>query len=262
MLLKKGPKTKEEIKDFFDFPWKSMIPQLKKLLEWNLLSYNKDSYALTPTGEAIVDNMEKLLMSLDVHENNMDYWIDHDLSPIPKELLYRIGELGECEVLEPNLPSIFEQQEEMLKRINGSSHISTFISIYHPSYLLPYSSFLDQGVDVSVIMTDQVYNIFKDDTHSQIDGPFSENSLSQSLKKEYEKEIGILLNGGNSDISIYKDRTKPVSITVSDQCMSFSLLDKNGRCTNRIILSSEPTAIKWGEELFNYYKSRSEILSD
>ncbi|TGC11327.1 helix-turn-helix transcriptional regulator [Methanolobus halotolerans] len=260
--MKEGPKTKEVIKDFFDFPWKSMIPQVKKLLEWNLVSYDRDTYALTPTGEAIVENMEKLLMSLNVHEKNMDYWIDHDLSPIPKDLLHRIGELGACEVLEPNLPSIFEQQEEMLKRIDGSSHISTLISIYHPSYLLPYSSFLEQGVDVNVIMTEQVYNILKGDTHSDITVSSSENTLSQSLKREYKKEIEILFKNGNSHISIYRQAVKPVSITVSDQCMSFSLLDKNGRYTNRIILSSEPTAIAWGEELFQYYKKRSDILND
>ncbi|MDW7733045.1 MAG: winged helix-turn-helix domain-containing protein [Methanolobus sp.] len=238
-----------------------MIPQVKKLLEWNLVSYDRDLYTLTPTGEAIVENMEKLLMSLNVHESNMDYWTDHDLSPIPRELLHRIGELGACEVLEPNLPSIFEQQEEMIKRIDGSNHISTFISIYHPSHLLPYSSFLEQGVDMSVILTEQVYNILKGDTHSEIAAPYNENSLSQSLKREYEREIGTLFKNGNSHISIYRQPVRPVSITVSDQCMSFSLLDKNGRYTNRIILSSEPTAIEWGEELFQYYKNRSERLN-
>ncbi|WP_406658029.1 winged helix-turn-helix domain-containing protein [Methanolobus sp. ZRKC2] len=238
-----------------------MIPQVKKLLEWNLIIYEGDKYALTPTGEAIVENMEKLLMSLSVHEKNMDYWTDHDLSPIPKELLFRIGELGTCEILEPNLPSIFEQEEEMLKRIDGSSRISTFISIYHPSYLLPYSSFLEQGVDVKVIMTEEVYNLLKEDIHSEITEPCNENPLSQSLKREYEKEIEILLEEGSSHISICKQDVKPVSITVSDLFMSFSLLDKNGRYTNRIILSSESKAIEWGEELFQYYKDRSESLN-
>ncbi|MDP2216186.1 MAG: winged helix-turn-helix domain-containing protein [Methanolobus sp.] len=260
LFLKEGGKTKEEIRENFDFPWKSMIPQIKKLLEWNLLTYENDIYSLTPTGEAIVENMQNLLMSLNVHEEKLEYWSDHDLSPIPRELLYRIGELEQSEVLEPNIPSIFEQQDEILKRISGSSRISAFISVYHPSYFLPFSSYLEKGIKVSVIMTEQVYDILKDDMIRDSGDLPSENPLSLSMRKDYEKEIEALFKNGSSHIFIYREDIRPVSIIVTDRLLSLSLMDRNGRYTNRIIVSSRPRALQWGEELFQYYMDRSEGL--
>jgi predicted transcriptional regulator len=260
LFLKEGAKTKEDIREHFNFPWKSMIPQIKKLLEWNLVTYENEIYSLTPTGEAIVENMQNLLMSLNIHQDNLDYWSDHDLSPIPREMLYRIGELEECEVLEPNLPSIFEQQEEILKRINGSRRISTFISVYHPSYFLPFSSYLEKGVEVNVIVTEQVYDILQNDMRADSENIHSGNPLSLSMKKEYEKEIEALFRSNGSHIFIYREDIRPVSITVTDKLLSFSLMDRNGRYTNRIIVSTRPSALKWGEDLFKYYMDRSEGL--
>ncbi|MDI3539717.1 MAG: hypothetical protein PWQ52_840 [Methanolobus sp.] len=262
LFLKDGSKTKEEIREHFAFPWKSMIPQIKKLLDWNLVVYENDTYSLTPTGEAIVENMQNLLMSLNIHEGNLEYWSDHDLSPIPRELLYRIGDLEQCEVLEPDLPSIFEQQEEILRRINGSNRISTFISVYHPSYFLPFSSYLERGIELNVIMTEQVYDILQDDMRTDTGSSHDQNPLSASLKKEYEKEIGALLSNGGSHVLIYRKDVRPVSITVTDRVLSFSLSDRNGRYTNRIIVSSTPRALKWGEDLFKYYMDRSETLNE
>ncbi len=262
LFLKEGAKTKEEIREHFKFPWKSMIPQIKKLLEWNLVIYENDIYSLTPTGEAIVENMQNLLMSLSIHQDNLDYWSDHDLSPIPREMLYRIGELEECEVLEPDLPSIFEQQEEILKRISGSRKISTFISVYHPSYFLPFSSYLEKGVEVNVIVTEQVYSILQDDMRADSENISGENPFSFSMKKEYEKEMEALFKSDSSHIFTYREDIRPVSITVTDKLLSFSLMDRNGRYTNRIIVSSRPSALKWGEDLFKYYMDRSERLEN
>lgn len=261
LFLKDGSKTKEEIREHFDFPWKSMIPQIKKLLDWNLVIYENDAYSLTPTGEAIVENMQNLLMSLNIHEGNLEYWSDHDLSPIPRELLYRIGDLEQCEVLEPDLPSIFEQQEEILRRINGSSRISTFISVYHPSYFLPFSTYLERGIELNVIMTEQVYDILRDDMRTGTGSSHDQNPLSASMKKEYEKEIEALFNNGSSHVFIYRRDVRPVSIIVTDRVLSFSLSDRNGRYTNRIIISATPRALKWGEDLFRHYMDRSEALN-
>jgi len=36
-LKEEGPKSSEEIKSVFDFPWKSMIPQIRKLMDWDLV---------------------------------------------------------------------------------------------------------------------------------------------------------------------------------------------------------------------------------
>ncbi len=44
-LKEEGPKSKEEIKRAFDFPWKLMIPQIRKLMDWDLVVQEDDLYS-------------------------------------------------------------------------------------------------------------------------------------------------------------------------------------------------------------------------
>ncbi|WP_406660971.1 winged helix-turn-helix domain-containing protein [Methanolobus sp. ZRKC3] len=261
LFLKDGAKNTDEIKAAFDFPWKSMIPQIKKLDEWELVTYKKGNCSLTTMGEVIVENMDRFLMTLKAHEYYGKYWLEHDLKSIPKELLYRIGELGHCEVLEPNLPNVFEQQEEMLTRIDGSDRIMVFISIYHPAQLLIFSDMMERGTKLDMIITEEVYRIIKGEIRSDITILQSDNPIFISLKEEYEREMDLFFKDKRSNVFIYRENVKPLAITVTDRSFSLALLEKNGRYNNCMITSSEPAAISWGEELFNYYKNMSDRLA-
>lgn len=257
LFLKDGAKNVDEIKAAFDFPWKSMIPQIKKLDEWELLTYKNGNCRLTSMGEVIVENMDRFLMTLKAHEEYRNYWLEHDLEPIPKEMLCRIGELGHCEILEPNLPDVFEQQEKMLTKINGSDRIMAFISIYHPAQLLIFSDMMERGTKLDIIITEDVYRIIKGEIRSDIAILQSDNPIFTLLREEYEREMDILFKSGRSNVFVYKGKLKPLAIIVTDRSFSLALLDKNGKYNNCMITSSEPAAVSWGEELFNYYKSRS-----
>ncbi|WP_342304565.1 winged helix-turn-helix domain-containing protein [Methanolobus sp. ZRKC5] len=260
LFLKDGTKNSEDIKAAFDFPWKSMIPQIKRLVEWDLIIYNKGSCTLTTMGEIVVENMEHFMRTLKIHEEHRNYWLEHDLSPIPKELLYRIGELGQCEISEPTLPNIFEQQEEMLKRMDGSHRIMAFVSVYHPAQLIIFSEFMESGKKLDLIMTEEVYKTIKGEIQPNISILQNGNSIFISLKEEYEKEIENLFKDQRSKIFIYKGSMKPPTIIVTDKFLSLALLDNEGRYDNSSIISSELSAVLWGERLFSHYRDRSDRL--
>ncbi|WP_319506797.1 winged helix-turn-helix domain-containing protein [uncultured Methanolobus sp.] len=262
LFLKDGTKNSDDIKTAFDFPWKSMIPQIKKLVEWDLISYKNGICSLTTMGEVIVENMERFLMTLKTHELYRNYWLEHDLSPIPKKLICRIGELGHCEILEPTLPDIFEQQEEILRRMDGSDRIMTFVSVYHPAQLIILSEFIEHGTRLDLIMTEDVYKIVKGDIRPNLSLIQNENSIFTSLKEEYEKEIGNLFEDKLSEIFVYRGNLKPLTIIVTDKFLSMTLLSKGGKYDNSSIMSSEPSAISWGEALFTHYKERSDRLTE
>lgn len=262
LFLKDGTRNSDDIKAAFDFPWKSMIPQIKRLVEWDLIIYNKGSCTLTTMGEVIVENMEHFMGTLKIHEEYRNYWLEHDLSPIPKELLYRIGELGYCEVSEPTLPNIFEQQEEMLKRMDGSDRIMAFVSVYHPAQLVIFSEFMENGTKLNLIMTEEVYRTIKGEVQPNISILKNGNSIFTSLKEEYEKEIENLFKDQRSKIFIYRGSMKPPSIIVTDRFFSLALLDNEGRYDNSSIISSESSAVLWGERLFSHYRDRSDRLPE
>lgn len=262
LFLKNGTKNSEEIKKAFDYPWKSMIPQINKLVEWDLINYDKSTCTLTAMGNIIVHNMESLLMTLNVHERYGDYWLKHDLSPIPQELLYRIGELGECEILETAIPDIFEQDKEILINIKGSDRIMAFVSVHHPTQLMIYSELMEKGTEIDLIMTEEVYGIVRKEILSETDSLQIENPVFMSLKKEYDKEIENLFSDLRSNIFVHKGNSAPLNLIVTDSFFSLALLDNAGKYNNSMITSSEMSAVLWGKELFEHYMERAEKLTE
>ena len=179
-----------------------------------------------------------------------------------KKLIYRIGELGYCEILEPTLPDIFEQQEEILKRMDGSKRIMVFVSVYHPAQLIILSEFVEHGTKLDMIMTEEVYKMVRGDILPNLSLIQSENSIFSSLKEEYEKEIENLFKEKLSEIFVYRGNLKPLTIIVTDRFFSLTLLNKEGKYDNSSITSSEPSAVLWGEALFTHYKEKSYRLTE
>jgi predicted transcriptional regulator len=53
----------------------------------------------------------------------------------------------------------------------------------------------------------------------------------------------------------------PPAFTVTDNTLLISFFNKNDRYDHQDILSNNETALKWGRELFSYYKDRASIRS-
>jgi predicted transcriptional regulator len=76
------------------------------------------------------------------------------------------------------------------------------------------------------------------------------------LEKEYANEIKQFLSCKDSHLYVMDD--VPIAFAVTDIFLSLSLCATNGHfdaLTN--LMSFEKPALKWGEELFRYYKEKS-----
>jgi predicted transcriptional regulator len=51
------------------------------------------------------------------------------------------------------------------------------------------------------------------------------------------------------------------SLTVTERFMAFLLLNNKGKLDRNLLISSESEAIKWGKELFMYYRDLSRKVS-
>ncbi len=260
-LNEEGPKSSDEIKSAFDFPWKSMIPQIRKLMDWDLVVQEDDVYALSDMGGVIATNARFLLENLAVYEENREFWSEHDLSSIPFHLLTRVGELGCCKVLKQDLSQAFRIPEDILQNILDSNRVMTFVSVFHPSSPLLFSEYLGRGTDVTVILTNPVLETLREECVSDLPLLKSSNPIFKKALLEYKHEIKHMLTSENSNLFVYEGDTMPMSMIVTDKVFFLSLLDKKGRSTNRVLMASEARALKWGEELFLYYKGRSGQLS-
>ena len=59
----------------------------------------KRNYSLTNIGEIVTRKFEELNAAITTLSQNKEFWLDHDLSDIPKHLLDKIGSLADSTVL-------------------------------------------------------------------------------------------------------------------------------------------------------------------
>lgn len=260
LLREESPKSSEDIKDVLDFPWKSITPQIKKLTDWGLVLEDNGIYSLSDMGAVIASNAEFFLNTLSVYEENLDFWSDHDVSPIPFHILNKIGELGHVKIIEQDFSNVFRIPDEIMTNLMSSKRIMSFISIFHPFSLLLLFEYLQKDIEATTIVTGKVLEAFQTEYHSDIPLLKTSNPIINKALIEYKKEIKNVFRSKVFDFLVYEGDLKPISLIVTDKIFFLSLLDKKGRVTTRFLIAFEPQALKWGEELFMYYKERSKSV--
>ena len=94
LLLMEGPRDIEQIKTSLNVNSKAMMPQIKILKKQGLILQKGDTYELSEIGKLVVGNMLPLLNTLEVIEENKEYWASRDISVIPRSCLCVLVNLG------------------------------------------------------------------------------------------------------------------------------------------------------------------------
>lgn len=236
MLLDSGSKNIDEIKDALDVTATSILPQIKKLIDNDLIVQEDKMYKLTVLGEFIIKKIKPLISALEVVEKNNSYWTSHDLNAIPRHLLERISELGDCILIEPDLNHIYEPSPKIIENMSNAKRASTFASYFNPAYLPLYVELGRKDAELSLNFTQSVWDY---------------------LSSEQANTINELMDMDNVSLYVSKEGIKLTEVTVTDRIMLLGLFDKNGKFDQQFIMSFEPSALSWGQELFDYFKRLS-----
>lgn len=238
LLLKEGPKDIEEILEKLQVPRTALLPQIKKLKEEGLVIHENGVYQLSTIGEIVVEKMQPLLETLSVFEKNEKFWADRKLASIPPHIIKKIGELGDYRLIEPDLSHTFDLNPEFVQIISNSSRIHMFYSYFHPQFPDLFLNLARKGTEISLILSEAVYS---------------------RLVEDFKKEGKEFLKMENSSLYILENKGVeiPALIATSNRIMTLGLFNESGRFDRQYVISSEPRAIKWGEELFKYYRDMS-----
>ena len=240
ILLDSGSKNIDEIRDELNVTATSILPQIKKLIDGDLIVQEDRMYKLTVLGEFIVKKIKPLISALEVVEKNNCYWTGHDLNSIPRHLLERISELGDCIFIEPDLNHIYEPSQKIIDSMANAKTVSTFASYFNPAYLPLYVELGRKDAELSLNLTQSVWD---------------------HLSTEHSNMTKGIMDMDNISLYVSKEGIKISEITVTDKIMLLGLFDKNGKFDQQFIMSFEPTALKWGQELFDYIKRLSKQVN-
>lgn len=241
LLLMEGPRDIDQIKTSLNVTSKAMMPQIKILRKQELILQTDGLYELSEIGRLIVGNMLPLINTMDVIEENREYWASRDLCIIPPDLFKRIGEIGQCMLIEPDLNHLFDLPREFTENLNKSRHIRTLVSYYHPLYPSLYSELAKSGVEMSMMLTESVFDRVKNDCQFDYRG---------------------ILNADNTEVEVCEENSRLPTIAVTDRFMYLCLFDKQGKYDHRTLMSFDSSALQWGEELFNHYRANARKITD
>ncbi len=241
LFLANGSKNMDEITEALQVPSTAILPQIKKLKEKSLLVQEDKSYSLSIIGKIIVDKMHPLVSVMDVFEDNFEYWSERDLKGIPRSFRKRIGEVGNCKLIQPYPDRMFEPDPEIVENLFKSKEIFECIAYFHPSLISLCQELARSGVEFSFLMSEQVF---------------------QRYSQDYVEDFRSMLNLKNINFFLYSGELMISNLTVTDTFFMLSLFPKNQKHFDlESLISYESSALQFGKELFNeLLKSSTRIM--
>jgi predicted transcriptional regulator len=240
LLLTDGPRSLQEFKVYFNVSTPEIIPRIKELQDNNLILRNEDKYYLSPIGNVVVKRIRPLLDLSQVIDVNSQFLAEHDLSPIPEHMLERIDELGECMLIKNDMENITATYRDVLSYLSNAKSVKGISPIFDSGYPEFFLSFARHQIPVSIVLTENIFD---------------------KVRNKNPKELEQFLNCENASIYVIEDAK--LAFAVTDSIMSISLCSKSGNfdaLTN--LISSRPSAVKWGEDLFEHYKKNSRKITN
>ncbi|WP_406656166.1 winged helix-turn-helix domain-containing protein [Methanolobus sp. ZRKC2] len=241
LMLNDGPAEISSLLSNLETSRQALLPQAKILEDNYLIVKNADSYELTNIGKIIVDKMEPLLGTMDTLDNDMDYWGTHDLGFLPPSLLERIRDLQNCSIATPSMTDMFKLNSIQMDRSFASKSIFMISTLMHPEGKDLVSNLLNNGVNISMIISEDLF---------------------QKMKMNEHDAFKCFLNESNIRFFVYSKPIGFINFSVNDYSVFFRLLTKFGEHDGKHLIADGQDAVDWGRELFEFYKQDSTEITE
>jgi predicted transcriptional regulator len=236
LYLDDGPRSLSDIRDRFDITSPEVSPRIKELLENDLIKFEDRKYVMTPMGKTIVNSFRPFMDTVDVFDQNRDWWGEHDLSSIPEEMLNRIGEIKNYFIIEDDPSDMDRTREEFFNIVKGSKNVVGVSCIYVDTLPEFCINAIRNNTSISIVITNQIYD---------------------TIKHDYPELLREFIENKNAELFVVDNSIK-VSQIVTDKCLyiTFNInIGKFDMYSN--LVSNDPSSIKWGRDLYEYYRKRS-----
>lgn len=242
LFLKTGPKNMDEITEALQAASTSILPQIKKLKDTSLVVQEDKIYTLSPIGKVLVEKMEPLISTIELFEENFDYWSEKDLQGIPPSFRKRLGELGKCKLIQPDLDRMFELDPEVVENLSKSGRVLEAIAYFHQPLISLCQELAKKGTEFTFLLSESVF---------------------ERYSMDYTEDFRLMMSLDNVKFYRYPGELKIANLAVSEKFFLISLFPKNQRHFDREnLVSYEPSAIQLGTELFDELLLESTLVTE
>ena len=224
-----GDKKLGALRDELGSSGSTIIHALKDLEEMNLTRQEDKHYKLTSLGVMEAMLIGEASSAVKVLERFQDFWLQHDVAAIPGHLMQRIGALQDSTLIQDNSMALDKVHVTFQQLLQASRRVLGVSPIFHSDYVGAFQSLLGKGATVDLILTKGVF----DKTLTLAD-------TEQIMEYVMRDKLRIFLT----------DELR-IALTVTENSFSMGLFTRDGEYDyTRDLVSSNPRAIEWGEELF------------
>jgi len=237
--LRDGKKlTLSELSEHVGASSPAAVHALRELGKENLIQQDeKRNYSLTNIGEIVVRKLEEINQTILALSKERQFWLEHDLSDVPKNMLDKLGCLADSTVLTSTPSDLFKNFSTFYTLLGNANEIYGVSPIFIEDYTNQFIKLVAKNIEIELIVTPDVLDAIL----RTADRTDLQNALDGSLK-------------------IFKIERRPsAAFTVTDYffMLGFFRPDMNYDWSNEL-LSYSPDAMEWGRKLFAYYVKQSE----
>jgi predicted transcriptional regulator len=217
------------------------VHALRELAKERLIHQDeKRNYSLTNIGEVVVRKLDEINVTIAALSKNRQFWLEHDLSDIPRNLLDQIGSLADAEVLSTTPTDLFKTFSTFYMLLENAKEIHGVSPIFVEDLTTQFIKLVAKDIKVELVITSEVLDAI----------------LRTVDRKELEKAL-------RTNLKLFKIEPQPtVAFTVTDYFLSLSFFRQNESFDwSNDLLSYSPEALEWGRELFAYYVEKSEPVN-
>ena len=234
VVLYNNRKNLNEIRDELKKPSATILHGLKELEENNLVKKDNKYYTLTSNGYLLATNVIKLIDNWYTIEKNKYFWNNHDLQGIPENFLNKLYLLKDAEFISSSTSDLSNAFNRYIQLISTSKELKIILPIYSENHFKHFIKLLknNQLEKLTIILNTKILKMMKRSRY-----------LKKSLLEDKRVDI----------IEIYDD--PKLFLTFSKDFMTLTLFFKDEHYDDsQIIVDKHKSAIRWGQDLFNYYK--------
>jgi len=231
-----GEKKLCDIKTTIESSETTILHIIKEFECLNLTTKVEGNYRLTSLGLLEAQICKEAKENAEVIEKFQDFWLHHDLTGIPPQLMSKIGALNNSNIVRAELLELGIVHKAVLEILMTSQKLSGISPIFHPDYVPIVEKLLEEDVPVELIFSAGVLNKTLESTNLGM------------LKKKI----------GDNTLKIFLNENLKLALTVTDKNFSLGLFETNGKYDYTMdLVSSTQDAIAWGEELFQNILKKS-----
>jgi len=132
LLLREEPMSAAQLDEEMGIRASTILHSMREMIESGLVVKAGQIYSLSNIGRIEARMIDDLVGAVVILEKHKDFWLAHDISGIPEDLLVKIGMLGQSQIISADPVALLKVYQTFVEEIRNSKEVYGVSPIIFP----------------------------------------------------------------------------------------------------------------------------------